>query len=512
MVTYPTEAVRETMEKWFAIFPGMRELSQQQIKTRDNWRTWEIKLGHERTKLEIDKKTGYITEFRLEDEIHQDWVASGEPIDAKTATQRIIEVAEALYGDHLSGMVRDGMASLSEYREEKNWKLSYRYCFHDNPLASVYLFITLDEWGNLTDIYYRGFHDFDPKNKPSKPEVITKEEAKQAYLTLYQENLMLACDEQEEGILQYLPDEPPMAYAVVHAETGQITKTVIGGRHPKEKHSEIIPVVTQGKSLIFSNVQEIELWVKESFQIDVIEADIKRETLVTPNEDGVTYNPRSGYFKHIDAAKKPDWPSTIHYFWSLPEAEDAETVYDPDFVCVTLNRQTNELLAFTFNQKMEYITPRMSDRDALRIATRYLETYIEQGITELHYYELCYLRGTGNTYYFYERRNGIVLTNRMYSVKVNPWTGQVTGFYKHDVRKNKIIPDPGSCVSTREAAESFMSLYDVELEYVQVEDRNTSRREKSPVPFPVYQLKYARTERYQYLDAVTNQFKPRTRT
>lgn len=512
MMTYPTEAVRLTMEKWFAMFPDMLELSQQRIETHDNWRTWEIKLGHERTKLSIDKKTGYITEFRLEDEIHHDSAASGEPIDAEQATQRIIEVAEALYGDHLIEMVREDMASLSESREEKSWRLSYRYCFHDIPLSSVYLFIKLDERGNLTDIYYRGFHDFDRKNKPSKPELITKKEAKQAYFTLYQENLILVCDEQEEGILQYLPDEPPMDYAVVHAETGLITKTVIRGRRLVENHSEIIPVVAQGESIIFASVQEIELWLKESFQIDVTQVDIKRKTLVTPNEDGVTYDPRSYYFKHIDAAKEPDWPSTIHYGWSLPEAEDAETVYDPDFVCVTLNRETNELLAFTFNQKMEYTAPRMSDRDALRIATRYLETYIEQGITELHYYELCYLRGTGNTYYFYERRNGIVLTNRMYSVKVNPWTGQVTGFYKHDERKNKIIPDPVACVSTREAAESFMSLYDVELEYVQVEDRNTSRREKAPVPIPIYHLRYAREERYQYLNAITNQFKPRVRT
>ncbi len=346
---------------------------------------------------------------------------------------------------------------------------------------------------------------FDRKNKPPKPEVISKGEAKQAYLALFQKNMRLICDEQEEGKLKYIPDEVPLDHAVIHAETGQIARTVIGGRRLVENHSEVIPVVPQGESIFFTDIQEIELWLKEHFQIDVTHTEIKRATVVTPNEDGITYYPRSGSFKFVDAASDPEWPSTIYYYWPLPEDEDAETIYDPDFVCVTLNQTTNELLAFTVNQKMEYIAPRLSFYDALQIAKSFLEKYIERGITELHYFELFRLRGTGNTYSFYERRKGIVLTNRVYNVKVNPWTGQVTGFYKHDIRKNKEIPDPVSCVSAREAAESFLGLSDVELEYVQVEDRGTNRREKAPVPIPVYRLTYARTERYKYVDAITNQ-------
>lgn len=40
---------------------------------------------------------------------------------------------------------------------------------------------------------------------------------------------------------------------------------------------------------------------------------------------------------------------------------------------------------------------------------------------------------------------------------------------------------------------------------VQIEDRDTNRREKASVPIPVYRLTYARTERYKYVDAITNQ-------
>ncbi|MED1945866.1 MULTISPECIES: YcdB/YcdC domain-containing protein [Brevibacillus] len=504
MNIYPTEAVRETMERWFGLFPDMLELSQQRIKTRDNWRTWEIKLGHDDTELEIDKETGYVMEFDL-DRTYQESIAFGERVDAESATKRAKEVAEKLYGVHLKEMVSDHTANLREYRGKKQWELYYRYFFHGILLSGVYLRIALDEFGNLVGIYYRGFHDFDRKNKPTKPQIITKDEAKQAYLALFQNNMMLIYDEQEEGQLKYIPDGVPLDYAVIHAETGQPAKTVIGGRRLVENHSEVIPVVPKGESIFFTDIQEIELWLKEHFQIDVTHTEIERATVVTPNEDGLTFYPRSGSFRFVDAASDPEWPPTIHYYWPLPEDEDAETIYDPDFVCVTLNRATNELLAFTVNQKMEYETPRLSFHDALQIAMRFLEKYMERGIAELHYYELCYLRGTGNTYYFYERRQGIVLTNRVYNVKVNPWTGQVTGFYKHDVRKNKELPDPVSCVSAREAAESFLRLFDVELEYVQVEDRDTNRREKAPVPIPVYRLTYARAERYKYVDAITNQ-------
>ncbi|UED75802.1 YcdB/YcdC domain-containing protein [Brevibacillus sp. DP1.3A] len=509
MIAYPTEAVRGTMERWFGLFPGLREISPVQIRTDDAWRTCEIKIGHDRTELEIDKETGYVMEFDL-DRTYEESIVFGERIDAESATERAIEVAEKLYGDHLKEMVRDHVANLSEYREKKQWELYYRYVFHGIPLSGVHLRIALDEWGNFVGIYYRGYHDFDRKNKPSKPEVITKEEAEQAYIALLEKNMMLTFDEQEEGRLKYIPDEAPLEYVVIHAETGQIGKSVIGSRKTLENHSEVIPVFAQGESIFFADIQEIELWVKEHFQIDVTHSEIERATVVTPNEDGVTFYPRSGYFRFVDAASQPDWPPTIHYYWPLPEDEDAETMYDPDFVCVTLNRTTNELLAFTVNQKKEYKTPRLSEYDALQIAKSFLEKYIEKGINELHYFELFYLRGTGNTYYFYERRQGIVLTSRMYSVKVNPWTGQVTGFYKHDVRKNKEIPDPASCVSTREAAKSFLSLREVELEYVQVENRSIGRRDKAPVPFPVYGLKYTGRERYKYLDAITNQFHPRS--
>lgn len=504
MVTYPTEAVRETMERCFAMFPGMLELSQQRIKTRDKWRTWEIRVGHNHTELEIDKETGYVTDFDL-DKKDREWLPSGEPIDAESATEQAIEVAEKLYGDHLNEMVRDHVAKLREFSERQQWELYYRYFFHGIPHSDVFLRIALDESGNLVDIQYSGFHDFDRKHKPPKPEVITKEEAKQAYVAFLEKNMMLIYDEQEEGKLKYIPDEAALDYVVIHAKTGQIAKTVIGGRRLVEKHSEVIPIMAQGESLVFANLQEIEQWVKEHFQLDLTHAGMKRETLVTPNEDGETFNPMSGYFRFVAEAREPGWPSTIHYFWPLPEdEEEAETVYDPDVVWVTLNRTTNELLAFTVNQKIEYIAPRLSEHDALQIAKRFLEKYIERGITELHYYELCFLRGTGNTYYFYERRQGIVLTNRVYTVKVNPWTGQVTGFYKHDARKNKEIPDPASVVSTRRAAESFLRLFDMELEYVQVEYRDSNRREKAPVPFPVYRLKYTCTKRYKYFDAMTS--------
>ncbi|CAI8918585.1 PepSY domain-containing protein [Brevibacillus sp. IT-7CA2] len=503
MITYPTEAVRETMEKWFATFPGLREMSHLKIRTCDKWRVCEIRVGHNRTELEIDKETGYVMDFDL-DEKDREWLPSGEPMDAESATERAIEVAEKLYGDHLNEMVRGHLAKLREYRERKQWELYYSYFFHGIPHSGVSLRIALDESGNLVDIRYHGFHDFDRKNKPPKPEVITKEEAKQAYLALVEKNMMLICDEQEEGKLKYIPDEAPLDYVVIHAKTGQVAKTVIGRRRIIKKYSEVIPIMAQGESLVFANLQEIEQWVKEHFQLDLTHAGMKRETLVTPNEDGETFNPMSGYFRFVAEAREPGWPSTIHYFWPLPEDEEAETVYDPDVVWVTLNRTTNELLAFTVNQKIEYIAPRLSEHDALQIAKRFLEKYIEQGITELHYYELCSLRGTGITYYFYERRQGIVLTNRVYSVKVNPWTGQVTGFYKHDARKNKEIPDPSSVVSTRRAAESFLRLFDIELEYVQVEDRGKSRREKAPVPIPIYQLKYTCTERYKYFDAMTS--------
>lgn len=40
---------------------------------------------------------------------------------------------------------------------------------------------------------------------------------------------------------------------------------------------------------------------------------------------------------------------------------------------------------------------------------------------------------------------------------------------------------------------------------LQIEDRDTTRREKASVPVPVYRLTYARTERYKYVDAITNQ-------
>ncbi|MGG4440521.1 YcdB/YcdC domain-containing protein [Brevibacillus fortis] len=504
MITYPTEAVRETMERWFGFFPGLREISSVHIRTDDAWRTCEIKVGDDGAELEIDKETGYVMEFDL-DRTYRESLASGELLDAESATERAIEVAEKFYGDHLKEMVRENTANLGEYREEKQWEPYYRYVFHGIPLSGVHLRIALDEFGNLVGIYYRGFSDYDRKNIPSKPEVITKEEAEQAYLALLEKNMMLICDEQEEGNLKYIPDEAPLRYAVIHAETGQIVKTVIGSKKTLENHSEVIPVVAKGDSIFFADIQEIELWVKEHFQIDVTHSEIERATVTTPNEDGLTFYPSSGYFRFVDDAANPDWPPTIHYYWPLPEDEDAETIYDPDFVCVTLNRTTNELLAFTVNQKKEYKTPRLSEYDALQIAKSFLEKYIEKGINELHYFELFYLRGTGNTYYFYERRKGIVLTSRMYFVKVNPWTGQVTGFYKHDVRKNKEIPDPASCVSAREAAETFLSLRDMELEYVQVENRNTSRREKTPVPFPAFWLKYTSPERYNYVDAITNQ-------
>ncbi|GED59405.1 YcdB/YcdC domain-containing protein [Brevibacillus formosus] len=504
MNIYPTEPVRETMERWFGLFLELSEMYHLQIETYDKWRTCEIKVGHDDTELEIDKETGYVMEFDL-DRTYQESIAFGERVDAESATKRAKEVAEKLYGDHLKEMVSDHTANLREYRGKKQWELYYRYFFHGIPLSGVHLRIALDEFGNLVGIDYRGFHDFDRKNKPTKPQIITKDEAKQAYLALFQNNMMLIYDEQEEGQLKYIPDGVPLDYAVIHAETGQPAKTVIGGRRLVEKHSEVIPVVPRGESIFFTDIQEIELWLKEHFQIDVTHSEIKRATVVTPNEGGLTYYPRSGSFKFVDAASDPAWPPTIHYYWPLPEDEDAETIYDPDFVCVTLNQTINELLAFTVNQKMEYETPRLSEYDALQIAMRFLEKYMERGIAELHYYELCYLRGTGNTYYFYERRQGIVLTNRVYNVKVNPWTGQVTGFYKHDVRKNKELPDPISCVSAREAAESFLGLFDAELEYVQVEDRDTNRREKAPVPIPVYRLTYARAERYKYVDAITNQ-------
>ncbi len=89
MITYPTEAVRETMERWFGLFPELREMAHLQIEMYDKWRTWEIKVGHDDTELEIDKETGYVTEFHM-DSTYRESLASGEPLDAASATERAI--------------------------------------------------------------------------------------------------------------------------------------------------------------------------------------------------------------------------------------------------------------------------------------------------------------------------------------------------------------------------------------------------------------------------------------
>lgn len=498
MITYPTEAVRETMERWFGLFPVLRE-TRLQITTYDEWEVCELEVGHYGTRLEIHKATGYVTTFRLEKE-DQKALFHGERINAESATARATEVAERLYGDHLKEMTRDRLARLYK---ERVWRLSYRYFFHGIPFSEVFLQIWLDESGNLTEINYRGFEDFDRRNKPKKPNVMTKDEAKQAYLALFQKNMVLVCDEQDEAKLKYIPDEAAFRDLAIHAETGQPTKIFQGSSSPVQVKSEVIRVAGQGQSIILATVPEMEAWVKDQFQIDITHPDIKMHTLVTPNEDQIIFNPISANYKFSRDAKHLALPPTVYYTWPLPEEEGTETVYDPDLVWISLNQTTKEVLAFSVNQKIDHIAPRLTEQDALQIGTSFLEKYIDQGITELHYNEVSRLRGTGITYEFYERRQGVVLTNRIYRVKVNPWTGQVTGFYKHDARTNKILPDFDACMSAEEAAEIFLDQYDVELDYIQIEYRRPGRKEKDPVPFPAYWLKHASPERYKYVDAIT---------
>lgn len=498
METYPTEAVRETMEKWFGFFPDLRE-TRLQVRTYDEWEFCELEVGHYGSSLEIHKATGYVTNFRLEKE-DQKALFHGERINAESATARAREVAEILYGDHLKEMTSDHLAKL--YKETA-WRLSYRYSFHGIPFSEVFLQLWLDESGNLTQINYRGFEDFDRRNKPKKPNVMTRDEAKQAFLALYQKNMVLVCDEQDEAKLIYIPDGAAFKGVVIHAETGQPTKLSQGSGSLVQDKSEVIQIAGKGQPIILASVPEMEAWVKAQFQIDLTHPDIKMHTLVTPNEDHIIFNPISANYKFSSEATHLALPPTVHYTWPLPEEEGAETVYDPDLVWISLNRTTNEVLAFTVNQKIDHIAPRLTEQDALRIGTSFLEKYIDQEITELHYMNVSRLRGTGITYEFYERRQGVILTNRVYRVKVNPWTGQVTGFYKHDARTNKKLPDFDTCMSAEEAAEIFLGLYDVELEYVQIQYRRPGRKEMDPVPFPAYWLNYASSERYKYVDALT---------
>lgn len=465
--------------------------------------------------VNLNAETGELLDLQLH---HPDWASDEVPAE-KMAREKADEFVKRIFGDKIKdfrasdtlGYGKSGVAY--ENGKQMEWAhadVRYERLINGIPLINSGFNVSVDAAGHVNRFYQdRSFSnpELEASKFPSPSEIISKEEAEQAYMKKLDMKLVYTRHQPVGGkpfsdnsetrpVLQYVP----FLEGVLDAKTGQF---VDFGQKPDRFEPKKVFLSPQGNKLLAKSREEAEKLLSDTLGIDT------RNMKFNQNEE-------------------IDWPSNkrfTHYSWSTePKNANGKPDYSQmRYIHMAFDPATGDVLSMNVqDESARGKRATVSQTDAEKAAVQFLEQYLDPQFTELsleyvffepresenipswvdteklnnHLKErvLPVYRFTFNTLH-----QGVPVTDQAFHVEVDGLTGKVAGFsLQPAVRDDIRLPDNKNVIPAEEAKREFLRQHPLQLVYLWPEFFD----QKAPAPMLVY-IPTARG--FSGIDALTGQ-------
>jgi Zn-dependent metalloprotease len=349
------------------------------------------------------------------------------------------------------------------------------------PVVDFGLSVEVDAEGVVTHYRNEAITIADKKVFPNPKRALNAEKAKQAYSKLVDMSLAYAYDwDNQRPILIYEPSflEP------IDAFTGKKSPQLAYEPQQEPKRFELSP---EGNQWLIRSQQDAERMLERVFHLSMSDYELE----YTEEEDGL-----------------------MVYGW--------EATADSDkwgYIELIVDQETGKLLDYEFEGEMEEDGAKISEEEALQIATETLEQFLPADKREIQLAmtyspspeveipawvdkdELDEDDESENVpygFYFRDLYQGVPVTYSLYHVSVDAATGQVLemGLYGEDDLTN--LPDADDVISPSDAKKAYMEYSSLVLVY----RWPTYQDQKAPKPVLVYEPE---NKPYAFVDAKTGE-------
>ncbi|KAB2444824.1 YcdB/YcdC domain-containing protein [Bacillus luti] len=315
---------------------------------------WEHKEDEEKTvQITLNRHTGNLIEFSIGDE---NYFLSGKAAIEENKAREIANVFIKKY-------VKEGLESYTYVKvkdDRRGWKeVNYMQEVNSHPLPNTGCVVRVHPSGNIVNFHYNGQKAIE--KKPLWPSEIVEEnivlenlKARQDMRLVFVDLTYSSCkyENGEEIKGHHLVYEPAPSYAFIKASTG---KDLYGPDHYKLPSTVLVdkPLKSSPKK----DVLDLFDWDKEKFvkldeKVDEDEVRIKfvlKEELQKEVEEKDSYSMDEFYKKHFPMLKHDE------------------------FVVITLDKETNQLLSFFMWQDEKKRRTILSREQCLSKAIQFLE-------------------------------------------------------------------------------------------------------------------------------------------